>query len=170
MSMFWIGDPYFPYRYLGRMIWYVWSTSYSWTQNCTQFFPFWIFVANLSSTSASCLSSLLMGRVLLWMPWLHWGLGLQFFLCKYEICLPFRNNSHLKGKFWTIDPNPIPKSFVDLLHIPIYFWREFNPQFHTPPFSILFWGLLWLIFHPCTHQIHIMWCENSSTFEAKCGP
>lgn len=88
MSMFWIGDPYFPYRYLGRMIWYVWSTSYSWTQNCTQFFPFWILVANLSSTSASCLSSLLMGRVLLWKPWLHWGLGLQFFLCKYEIPCP----------------------------------------------------------------------------------
>ena len=92
----------------------------------------------LLQTSASCFSSFWMVRNLLR---LHWGLGLRFFLGQVCNCLPFRNSSRLKGKFWTTDPNPIPESVVDLLHIPIDFWCEFwihnctplfPPQFSTP--------------------------------------
>lgn len=167
MSMFWIGDPYFPYRYLGRMIWYVWSTSYSWTQNCTQFFPFWILVANLSSTSASCLSSLLMGRVLLWKPWLHWGLGLQFFLCKYEIPCPSATiliRKESSGRFEFAPENgSATHTYIFLVRIRIhnstylhflFFFRtplvDFPPLHASNPHHVVrefqyLWGQMWAI-------------------------
>lgn len=86
---------------------------------------FWTLVANLSSTSASCLGSLLMVEFCsesrdftgVWVS--------NFFFLQVCNYLPFRNSSCPKGKFWTTDPNPIPKSHVDLLHIPIYFWCKF---------------------------------------------
>lgn len=113
------------------------------------------------------------GRVLLWKPWLHWGLGLHFFFCKYAITCPSATVLVRKGS----SERQIPIQSQNLLWICYAYLYTSGansestiPHLYPPAIFHSFWGLLWLIFHPCKHQIQIMRCKNSSTFEAKCGP